>query len=92
MADGLGHLDRDPMEEGEDKMRNVLITAAALVAFASSAQAAPKHYPDDLQFAIDQAYLCGGVAAMSEVLKMQGITKPPPEECANAASAGQMQS
>jgi hypothetical protein len=27
---------------------------------------------------------------MSEVLETQGITKPPPEECANAASAGQM--
>jgi hypothetical protein len=42
------------MKEGEDKMRNVLITAA-LMAFTGSAQAAPKHYPDDVQFAIDQA-------------------------------------
>jgi hypothetical protein len=40
MADGLGHLDRDPVKEGEDKMRNVLIAAAAtLASFATPADA-----------------------------------------------------
>jgi hypothetical protein len=39
----LGHLDRDPMKEGEDKMRSALIAAAALVALAGSAEAAARH-------------------------------------------------
>ena len=47
MADGLGHLDRDPMEEGGNhKMRNVLIAAFSLVAFAGSANAAKVKMPN----------------------------------------------
>jgi hypothetical protein len=43
MADGLGHPDRDPMKRRGEKMRSVLITAAALVALAGPAEAAARH-------------------------------------------------
>jgi hypothetical protein len=44
MADGLGHLGRDPMKGmGGTQMRNVLIAAVALVALAGPAHAAAMH-------------------------------------------------
>jgi hypothetical protein len=77
---------------GRLKMENGLRTIAVLASIgltlaATSATAKQQHFPDAVQFAIDQAYLCGGVEAMRELLKTQGVTSdaPPRPECSNVS-------
>jgi hypothetical protein len=59
----LGHLDRDPMKEGEDKMRSVLIAATALVALAGKvahSQSLPPEFPE-----YGSAAACAGLAKLA---------------------------
>jgi hypothetical protein len=73
-------------------MENVLRTTAVLASMglrlaATPATAKQQRLADGVQFAIDQAYLCGGVEVMRELLRTQGITSDAPlsPECSNVS-------
>jgi hypothetical protein len=63
------------------------LASIALVLAATPATAKQQHFPDGVQFAIDQAYLCGGIEAMRELLRTQGVTSDTPTnpECSNVS-------
>jgi hypothetical protein len=63
----------------ESSLRNTAAWAAiGLVLAATPATSQQQHFPDGVQFAIDQAYLCGGIEAMRELLRTQGVASDAP--------------